>query len=337
MRFFLFLWIILSSFGTGARGDEVSLLTRKSFTAKDTLANIDEPSADARKCLQGLVWPAAEFTVRCEKGDGNRGDLLVRFPTPVVSGDEANDLVCMEWYIARDDMGKPVQAPAVVVVHESGSGMTVGRLIARGLREMGLHAFMIQLPHYGQRRSGEKPSAALLIKGTHQAVADVRRARDAVAVLPLVDGQRIALQGTSLGGFVSATSASLDGGYDTVFLLLAGGDLYDLIQNGEKDAAKVRAELAAAGLRGEPLKAVLHAIEPTRIAHRLDPARTWLYSGKHDTVVPIKNADALAKAAGLAGSHHIRLEANHYSGIIYLPIVLKQIADRITSIQATGG
>ncbi len=116
-----------------------------------------------------------------------------------------------------------------------------------------------------------------------QAIADVRRARDAVASLPLVDDAHIALQGTSLGGCVSATSAALDHSYDSVFLTLAGGNIFDLIQNGKKDAAKVRQKLNQAGFSGEQLKAIVHPIEPNRIAHRLQPERTWLYSGTYDT------------------------------------------------------
>jgi len=311
------------------RADQLAKLREQPYAAKDTLHRIDESSVDALQCLKGLVWEPSGFHVCCEKGGNRRGDLLVRFPSPISSGDAVNDQVAMEWYVARDDSFQPVKARAVVIVHESDSDMVVGRLFARGLRGMGLHAFLIHLPYYGERRREVKPTAASLIRRAVQAVADVRRARDAVAALPLIDAEHIALQGTSLGGFVSATSASLDRGYDSVFLLLAGGNLYDIIQNGRRDAAKARKALEASGLGGAKLKALLHAIEPTRVAHRLDASRTWLYSGKHDTVVPLKNALALATAAKLQTGHHIRLNANHYSGIIYLPYVLSHIARRV--------
>src|SRR5690606_32843634 len=125
-------------------------------------------------------------------------------PSPIASGDAVNDRVAVEWYLARDEEGQPVTAPAVVVVHESGSGMTVGRLFAQGLRKRGLHAFMIHLPYYGERRAGGKrPDGVNLITALRQAIADVRRCKDAVAALPLVQPGPIALQGTSLGGFVS--------------------------------------------------------------------------------------------------------------------------------------
>ena len=117
-----------------------------------------------------------------------------------------------------------------------------------------------------------------------------------------------------------------------MFLVLAGGKLDDLIQNGEKDTAKVREKLAEAGFTGEKLKTLTSIIEPTRLAHRLDPTRTWLYSGRYDTVVPPKNALALAEAARLDDPHHIRMLANHYNGIIYLPVVLTDIHAQVVSL-----
>ncbi len=306
----------------------------KSFSARDSLAVGEESEADARACLATLAWTPGVFTVRLEASAPKRGAALVRFPSPYDSGDPINDRVAMEWYQPRDAQGQPLRAPAVVVVHESGSGMTVGRIFARGLQRQGLHAFLIHLPFYGERRAGKRrPSAANLVTVIRQAVADVRRARDAVAVLPLVDASHVALQGTSLGGFVATTAASLDRGYHSVFIMLAGGRLYDLFQNGEKDTAQVRREFEQAGVTGEDLKALLWTVEPTRVAHRLDRQRTWLYSGTFDRVVPFANALALAKSAGLDGTHHIKMSANHYSGIVYLPFILKHMSQRIVSTQ----
>ena len=69
----------------------------------------------------------------------------------------------MEWYCAENT---DEAARAVVVVHESGSDMVVGRMIARGLAGQGLHAFMLQLPGYGDRRpkkvSGDSCAPALV-------------------------------------------------------------------------------------------------------------------------------------------------------------------------------
>lgn len=319
--------ISVSAQAMSAQDNSHSLTNGAKFEARDTLTPTIDKSEDARQCVENLCWKPAEFSVEIEPAAEDRGDWLVRFPSPLDSGDTRNDRVAVEWYQARDAYGNPVKAPAVVVVHESGSRMTVGRIFAKGLQLQGLHAFMIQLPFYGERRTGKKrPDGGNLVSMMKQAVADVRRARDAVAILPMVDKCQISLLGTSLGGFVSATAGALDDGYENVFLMLAGGELYDLIQNGKKDAAKVRERLEKAGLVGEKLRKLTLTVEPTRVAHRLRPDRTWLYSGTLDTVVPMKNALALASAAKLTKAHHIHMTANHYTGVVYLPFVLAHIA-----------
>ena len=237
------------------------------FVAKDTLAPRDDKSPNAQACLDGLLWQPAPFEVTCEERERPRGRNLVRFPSPVSTDDEENDLVALDWYVARDAAGEPRTAPAVLVIHESGSDMTVGRMFAYCLHLKGIHAFMIHLPHYGERRTEQsnRDRAARLVPMVRQAVADVRRAYDAIAVLPHVASKRISIQGTSLGGFVASTAASLDGCFSEVFILLAGGDLHDVIANGQKDSAKIRDRLNAAGYTGQGLKDLLWQIEPTRL------------------------------------------------------------------------
>jgi hypothetical protein len=78
----------------------------------------------------------------------------------------------MEWYQVKDDEGRLLKAPAVVVVHESGSGMVVGRMIASQLNSLGLHTFMIHLPFYGPRRGDSpKPTGKELFTTIRQAIA----------------------------------------------------------------------------------------------------------------------------------------------------------------------
>ena len=190
-------------------GEAVPIRHGVSFAANDTLSCGVESGVDATACLDGLKWNCVPFTVRCETAKPDSGDWLVRFPTPFPSGDAANDLVAMEWYVARDESGKPVWAPAMVVVHESGRNMVAGRAIAKGLRGQGIHTFLIHLPGYGERASRFTADMKNMLPRLRQAVSDVRRAHDAVGALPFVAGAEIGLQGTSLGGFVVATVARL--------------------------------------------------------------------------------------------------------------------------------
>jgi len=305
---------------------EVSVNQR--WDAIDSLRPGDEGKEDAKVCLDGLVWQPGPFEVALEKSEPGKGDWVVRYPSPLPIGNEANDRVAMEWYAVKDKQGNVAVAPAAVVVHESGSGMTVGRLIAQGLRAQGVHAFMVQLPHYGLRRTAEgRGSGEQIVRAMQQGIGDVRRAKDAVTVLPGVDAGRISLQGTSLGGFVAATVAGLDRGFHGTFILLAGGDLYSVMMQGKKDAAKMREEMLKAGIDAEKLKEMLNRIEPLRLAHRIDADRMWMFSGRFDDVVPPRNSDLLAAAAGLSEDHHHRMMADHYSGIVFLPYVLEQMSD----------
>lgn len=292
---------------------------------RDTLHRDDELKADARACLDGLCWQPSSFQVETSRASGPH-DVWVTFPTPHPTGHSKNDVVVIEGSLAKDKSGQPKKARAVVVVHESGSGMTVGKLFASGLRDRGLHSFMVQMPYYGLRRGDQKrPTGPQVSSVMRQAVADVRRTRDAIAALPWVESDHIGLQGTSLGGFIVANVGAVDHGYDSVFILLAGGDLYGMMQTGKREVAQFRRELSEAGIEGEKLKQLLQVVEPTRIAHRLRPDRTWLYSALADQVVPFENGLVLASAAKLDKQHHISLIADHYTGVIYLPLVLDHI------------
>jgi dienelactone hydrolase len=275
------------------------------------------------------MWTPTKFDVVLEPAQPGCGDFLVRFPSARPIGDPLNDTVAMEWFAPHGDDDKIRSARAIVIVHESDKRMIVGRLIARGISGQGLHAFLIQLPGYGVRRGPSPPKAEQILPSLLQAVADVRRARDAVAALPMIDHSLIGVEGTSLGGFVTATVAGLDHGYDRVFIALAGGDIQDVILHGARDAAKAHAKLNAAGVSDDQIKAVSHEIEPLRLAHRIEPDKTWLYNGKFDTVVPPRNSLALASAAHLAEDHHIEFPTDHYGGIVYLPQVIDQIMRRM--------
>lgn len=322
-------WCVLAALLLSNAGADASEPQR--FAAEDSLAPKADSSADAQACLESLLWHPVAFQVTCQQRERPSGRNLVRYPSPVATGNAQNDSVALDWYVARDEEGKPQKAPAVLVVHESGSDMAVGKMFAYCLHLRGIHAFMIHLPHYGERRSEQSKldRVARLVPIVRQAVADVRRGYDAISILPHVDSKRISIQGTSLGGFVATTAASLDGCFQNTFILLAGGDLHDVITSGQKDSAKIRERLNAAGYTGQRLKDLLWQIEPTRVTHRLDPTTTWLYSAKHDRVVPLKNANLLAKAARLDAEHHLLLSANHYSGIVYFPVVLDHIVRQI--------
>lgn len=299
------------------------------FEAHDTVAIPVDSEPDTQQCLTQFAWTSEPFSVAVHSTSQDRL-WHVRFPSPHPCGVERVDEVVCEWYPVLSDTGsgQPIRRPAVIVIHESGSKMVVGRLIASQLRQSGIHAFLVQLPGYGERRSPDFQPNDLVAVFT-QGVTDVRRARDAVAALPFVDDRHIGLQGTSLGGFVATLVASLDDGFDSVFLLLCGVDLHGVLTSGTKDAERTLRKLREAGLEGEQLKSALQRVEPGRVAQRIQPSKTWLYSGAFDQVVRPEFSSRLAERIDLDPSHHIRMLANHYSGVIYLPSIIAHIRETV--------
>ena len=301
------------------------------FDARDSLHIEPDASADAQAMLDDLAWQAEPFQVLCQAdeghGDESGPDALVTFPSPYPSGDAVNDRVVMEWYAARDKQGRPLDTSAMLVLHILDGRMYVARLIARTFAFSGTHAFVLHLPHYGRRRGPDfREREAPFLARVRQGVVDARRARDAIAALPHVRSERIGIQGTSLGGFVTSITAAIDAAFDPVFITLGGADIHGMLLHGRRDSEKVRRHLEEAGYVGEKLRALAWAVEPSRLAHRLNPQCTWLYSAKDDQVVPAANARTLATAAGLAPAHHVWLSGDHYTCAIHLPRVTAHMA-----------
>lgn len=303
------------------------------MTARDSVAIGGEASEDAREMLSRLAWEPASFEVVWGPAAGH-GDRLLHFPSPAPVGDAANDRVVLEWYRSRATGDGRTDSPAMVVLDVLDGGMIVSRGIAHAFAASGIDAFVMHMPGYGPRRRPEwKRSDRGAIERMHQAVCDARRARDVIAALPDAGNGPIGIQGTSLGGFVAVLTASVDTAFDPVFIVLAGGDLHGMLVQRFRLEPHVRERLMSAGFDEASLRRVTWQFEPTRIAHRLDAQRTWLFSAVDDQVVPAASARALATAARLTAGHHVIMSGNHVTCAVNLPWISVQM---VQTILATG-
>ncbi|MEZ6107252.1 MAG: hypothetical protein R3B96_14310 [Pirellulaceae bacterium] len=103
--------------------------------------------------------------------------------------------------------------------------------------------------------------------------------------------------------------------------MLAGGNIQQVIEQGDRDAAGLRKRLEAVGITGDGLRELTEQVEPLTVAHRVDAAHAWLYTGRHDTVVP-PACSRMVGGGGIGERPLSSLEADHYTGIIFLPQVL---------------
>jgi dienelactone hydrolase len=132
----------------------------------------------------------------------------------------------------------------------------------------------IDFPLHGERASA-KLSEPLALRGPalaaelmRQAVIDLRRALDAAAALPGVDGDRVAYAGFSLGAIVGATFCGVDARPRAAALALGGGGL------------------------APP------ETDPLRFLPRFAPRPLLLVGATHDRTIPRAATEALFAAAG---------------------------------------
>src|SRR6185437_14868057 len=100
-----------------------------------------------------------------------------------------------------------------------------------------------------------------------------------------IDAAHISITGISLGGIMTSLAAGVDGTFDRVVPILAGGDLARLIFHAP-EMRRLRAELIARGVTPEQLEKVLACVEPLHFASRIDPRRCLMINASTDEVIP---------------------------------------------------
>lgn len=304
--------------------------------AVDTLC-VELEKPEHRSLLEPITWTCESFPVtRDQPRAGEDADCVISFPSPPIP-DDPDDLlgiVYLDWYMAKDSSHNARAAPALVIIPETNSRRSAAISLARLLAARRVHAFVLQPPGYARRGKGRlMTGAADFLPRVRRTVADARRAFDAVNSLDFVTGP-VGMGGISLGGFLAILTTELDDAYDSLFVFLAGVDLHGVVSSGAKDAAKFRQRFAELGFEGEKLRELLWHIEPLRGVDRIDPDRTWLFTGNFDKVVPAKSSDLFATTVGLAEDHHIRLPVNHYTGVLLLPAIAQRVAMELYTIEA---
>jgi dienelactone hydrolase len=257
---------------------------------------------------------------------GHAGGIYdVTFPSPRVTKDECNNTVHGEYFVSE----RPGRRPTVIVLHILAGDYTAERVTCGALASEGIHAMLIMMPYYGPRRPpGFKLRATddpqLLVAALQQAVTDVRRAAEWLGTRPEVDPDAIGLLGISLGGFVAATTAGVDGHFPRVVIVLAGGDLVKVLDNRSRETRQMRETAARKGFDTDRLRELLQPIEPLTFASRLKGSQVLMLNGRQDEVVPPICSKELAQAGG---TRILWYEATHYSMAWFIPDLLVKSAE----------
>lgn len=253
------------------------------------------------------------------------------FPSPVKSPDEANNTVHAEYF---EPVGFPGRRPAVVVLHILGADFPLARYLAARLADRGVAALFVKLPYYGERRPeggpGPVPRKFLsddierTMASMRQGVCDVRRASQWLASRPNVDPERLGVTGISLGGIVSSLVVSVDPEIKTAALLLAGGDLANVLWE-MPETAPFRRAWSEAGKTVADLKALTEPYDPLTYAAGMAGKRILMIAGNVDEVIPPASARALWEAGGRPPI--VWYDCGHYSAAGFLlPAMRRAVA-----------
>lgn len=241
----------------------------------------------------------------------------LRFPSPVVTPDPVNNTVHAEYFLPNGE-GK---RPAVVVLHILGADFALSRYLAARLADRGVAALFVKLPYYGERRPADGSKRFLSVDiersmaSMRQGVCDVRRAAAWLASRPEIDPGRLGVTGISLGGIVASLAASVDPTLNQTALLLAGGDLAEILWT-MPEAQRYRDLWTARGKTKADLAKLTGPLDPLAYADRLKTKRVLMIAGKVDEVIPPSSARALWNAAGQPPI--LWYECGHYSAVGFL-------------------
>lgn len=241
----------------------------------------------------------------------------LRFPSPIKTPDPVNNTVHAEYFLPKGEGRRP----AVVVLHILGADFALSRYLAARLADRGVAALFVKLPYYGERRpvDGSKRFLSTDIERSmasmRQGVCDVRRASAWLASRPEIDPTRLGVAGISLGGIVASLAASVDPTLSQAALLLAGGDLAEILWT-MPEGQRYRELWISQGKTKGDLALLTDPFDPLTYADRLKTKRVMMIAGNVDEVIPPSSARSLWNAAGQPPI--LWYDCGHYSAAGFL-------------------
>ena len=248
--------------------------------------------------------------------------------------DDAGEPVRMRWWQAEE------ASPGCLVVHSLDPEQRPAEMAAQMLADIGVHAFVVDLPGFGERGDAEGVGVQV-VRRPERAVADVQAALARIQALPQMQEKPLVVLGLSMGGPMAYNAVAGDAHVAGLFLLATGADAARVLDEGLMDAQWLADRLRAAGMESTDWHQRLDPHDPVKQVRTLSTEKISLHSATLDGVFPEPCVQALARACGLeaegekgvpAPGRHTRFEGNHYGLMGQLPAVVEAIQTHLTQI-----
>jgi dienelactone hydrolase len=302
-------------FGAGVKAQGPA----ETFHAADRPIDTDGVAARSAEWLRAFAAKREpfEYTKQFVREEDGINVYRMTFPSPLETRWPENNVVPAEYFTPAGASAATGKLPAAIFLDIKAGNAIVPRMLARAAARQGMAAIYVPMPGYGARRpAGDYQRALdddpkLVVESIRQTVMDVRRAKAILAARPEVDANRVGICGVSLGGIMAALAAGVDGSFDRVVLILAGGDLATIAFNENRETRRLRAALIANGLDPASAATLFAPVEPLNFAARIGAGRCLMINALNDEIIPRATTDALRAAIGEPTV--VWLPAGHYS------------------------
>ncbi|QGJ70224.1 Abhydrolase domain-containing 18 [Planctomycetales bacterium 10988] len=282
---------------------------RGSFTRSQPTGWIDyRPAGTESQVPVQFQLPASRFSYQ-KIAKPNMPDSFevydVTFPSPIKTPHPLNNTVHCEYFLTTSpEAATAEKRPGVIVLHILGGDFPLARAFCSYLAQRGVATLFVKMPYYGPRRDPnsrvrmiQEGDPEQTVRGMRQAVLDVRRAAGWLAAQPEVDAEQLGIMGISLGGIVSALTASVEPRFDKAALLLAGGD-FSQFPFDHPELAPLKKKWEAMGYDETKLIRLLKTVDPVTYAANLKGRKVIMLNARYDEIIPPPCTEALWQAAG---------------------------------------
>lgn len=243
----------------------------------------------------------------------------LRYPSPVKTPYPENNIVHAEYF---RPLG-PGPFPCVICLHIAGGDFELSRFVANNLSQRGIATVFVKMPYYGERQPpGKKirmlePDVGIASEAMRQVILDLRRLCDWIEAWPDLDGDRIGVQGISLGSITGSLACAIEPRISHACLIMGGGSLADIVyESTEKEAREYRKLWSQNGGTRDSLAKLMAPFDPVTYPERLKERVLLMICASQDESVPKKSSMALWEAAGRP--ELIWYPCGHYTMVRYL-------------------
>ncbi|MGC8830575.1 MAG: C45 family autoproteolytic acyltransferase/hydrolase [Verrucomicrobiia bacterium] len=278
------------------------------------------------------------FSYKIEKSEPQSDYTIIylSYPSAVKTQFEPNNTIRARLFLPSNTEQTATKRPAVISLPILNGDENLNSMVCAFLAKRGIPAIMFTLPYYSDRGTkeirkqlGTDPN--LFIQSIEQTFADIKRTIDLLETRPEVDPKKIGITGISLGGILSASAAAIDDRLYKTAILLAGGDLMEIINHANETRPLRNTLQNLPETQKSALTKKLAEIDPLTLSPKLrDRAakgRVLMLNAANDEVIPRQCTEKLADALGIKNNIIWFQGLGHYTALAELPRALHILAD----------